>query len=173
MDMYMLQQLYEKYGREVQLYIYSLCRDWNLSEDLLQETFVKALLSLSEQHTNMRAWLYRVARNLCLNAVRKEKRSMPQEEDRMQQRREMLSDVEDSMLENLIRQEEYRILYHAIAKLAAVKREVLQMQYFGGMPLKEIAGILQVTPDYVRVISHRAKRELRKYLEEEGMTDHK
>ena len=47
------------------------------SEDLLQETFLKALLSLPDDHTNMRAWLYLVARNLFFNYYRREKEKVP------------------------------------------------------------------------------------------------
>ena len=46
MDSQMIQQLYEAYGKELFLYLYSLCRNRELSQDLLQETYVKAILSL-------------------------------------------------------------------------------------------------------------------------------
>lgn len=39
------------------------------------------------------------------------------------------------------------------------------MQYFGGMSQKEIAVILHITPENVRVLAYRAKKELKKYLE--------
>ena len=39
------------------------------------------------------------------------------------------------------------------------------MQYFGGMSQKEIAAILYITPENVRVLAYRAKKELKKYLE--------
>ena len=50
-----------------------------LVEDLLQETFLKALLSLPDDHTNMRAWLYLVARNLLFNYYHREKEKVPLE----------------------------------------------------------------------------------------------
>lgn len=40
------------------------------------------------------------------------------------------------------------------------------MQYFGELSQKEIAAILKMTPENVRVLSYRAKRELRVYMEE-------
>ena len=39
------------------------------------------------------------------------------------------------------------------------------MQYFGRMSQKEIAVILHITPENVRVLAYRAKKELKKYLE--------
>ena len=100
MEKDILKQLYQKYRKEIYLYLYSLCKNSSLAEDLLQETFLKALLSLPDDHTNMRAWLY------------------------------------------------------------------LVMQYFGGLSQKEIAAILKMTPENVRVLSYRAKRELRTYMED-------
>ena len=46
------------------------------------------------------------------------------------------------------------------------KREVIQMQYCGGMSQKEIAAVLHITPENVRVLAYRAKKELKKDLEE-------
>lgn len=58
-----LQECYRRYQRELYLYLRALCASAPLAEDLLQETFLRALLALPEAHTNIRAWLYRVARN--------------------------------------------------------------------------------------------------------------
>ncbi|MEA4892494.1 MAG: RNA polymerase sigma factor [Peptococcaceae bacterium] len=71
MERDLLKNLYCRYARELYLYLYSLCRSHAMAEDLLQEVFLKALLSLSESHGNMRAWLYLVARNLCLNQMKR------------------------------------------------------------------------------------------------------
>ena len=53
MEKDILKQLYQKYRKEIYLYLYSLCKNSSLAEDLLQETFLKALLSLPDDHTNM------------------------------------------------------------------------------------------------------------------------
>ena len=45
MEKDILKQLYQKYRKEIYLYLYSLCKNSSLAEDLLQETFLKALLS--------------------------------------------------------------------------------------------------------------------------------
>ena len=80
MEKDILKQLYQKYRKEIYLYIYSLCKNKSLAEDLLQETFLKALLSLKDDHTNMRAWLYLVARNFFFNYYHKKKEKVPLEE---------------------------------------------------------------------------------------------
>ena len=70
-DNELFMKLYGAYQKELYLYLYSLCRNRHQAEDLLHETFLKALLALPDGHTNMRAWLYMVARNLFYNQQKK------------------------------------------------------------------------------------------------------
>lgn len=73
---------------------------------------------------------------------------------------------DEDLLEKILEEENRRILYQAIRRLEVKKREVIQMQYFGGMSQKEIAAVLHITPENVRVLAYRAKKELKKDLEE-------
>ena len=160
----MIKQLYHQYGKELFLYLYFMCQQKELAEDLLQETFLKAILALPESHTNMRAWLYKVARNLFYNLYKRNRREICDEEYLKK-----ISKLEvDEFLEEYISKQETRILYTAMQKLSPVKREVLELQYFGQMPLKEIANVLQLSQENVRVLSHRAKKDLKKLMEVEG-----
>lgn len=164
MDNEILLKLYSLYQKELYLYLYSLCGDRHLAEDLLHETFLKALLALPEGHTNMRAWLYMVARNLFYNQQKKKSREI------LMDKHEYLSaeKTEDDLLGKILEEENRRILYRAIRRLEIKKREIIQLQYFGGMSQKEIAAVLHITLENVRVLAYRAKKELKKYLEEEG-----
>ena len=145
MDNERFMKLYGAYQKELYLYLYSLCRNRHQAEDLLHETFLKALLALPDGHTNMRAWLYMVATE--------EQNVVPEES------------TNGELLENILAEESRRLLYQSIQKLEVRKREIIQMQYFGGMSQKEIAAILHITPENVRVLAYRAKKELKKYLE--------
>ena len=71
----LLENLYLRHYRELYVYVYAMCGQKALTEDILQETFLKAFTALKDSHTNMRAWLYLVARNLCFNAMKKESRT--------------------------------------------------------------------------------------------------
>lgn len=76
--------------------------------------------------------------------------------------------TDEDLLEKILEEENRRVLYRAIRRLEIKKREIIQMQYFGGMSQKEIAAVLHITPENVRVLAYRAKKDLKKYLEEEG-----
>lgn len=158
MDHHLLEQLYDAYYHELYIYVYSLCKSHSAAEDILQETFLKAILSLPETHGNMRAWLYRVARNLTFNLMKRDKY-------RAESKLEPLITQEDEPLEKLLRNETYQVLYEGITNLSKVKKEVLVMQYFSQLSLKEIAVIMHISPENVRVIASRARKELRTYME--------
>lgn len=159
MDPELIQRLYRQYGRQLYLYLYAMAGD--RAQDLLQETFLKAILSLPQGHPNVRAWLYMVARNLCFSEMRREKplRSLEDCEELT---------AGDKVVEEVLLDERYRLLYRALGTLEPRKREVLEMMYFGGLTQKEIGAVLHVSPENVRTLALRAKRELRKYMEENG-----
>lgn len=165
MDNEFFMKLYGAYQKELYLYLYSLCRNRHQAEDLLHETFLKALLALPDGHTNMRAWLYMVARNLFYNQQKKKSREiLMEEQDYFPEKK-----TDEDLFEKILEEENRRMLYQAIRRLEIKKREIIQMQYFGGMSQKEIAAVLHITPENVRVLAYRAKKELKKYLEKEGV----
>ena len=161
MNTQLLNQLYQRYYREIYLYLLSLSKSRTTAEDLLQETFLKAILSLPDSHGNTRAWLYMVARNLYFNQRKREQRLTLTDES------EALS-AEDDLLDRVLADEKRKLLYRGLSRLEERKREILQMQYFGGLSQKEIAAVLHLTPEHVRVLAYRARKELRNWMEENG-----
>lgn len=161
MDSKVLEQLYRKYHRELYLYIYAICKNKSLAEDLLQETFLKAILALPDGHTNMRAWLYLVARNLTYNALKKA------EHTACKLSKVITAKTDEGPLDTLLQKEQYRSLYDNLQKLSKRAREILIMQYFGKLSHKEIAAVLAMSPQAVRMAAVRARKELKTYMEEE------
>ena len=165
LDKHLLEALYHRYYKELYIFVYSLCGSETVTDDILQDTFLKALLALKDSHTNMRAWLYMVARNLFYNQQKKKSREiLMEEQDYFPEKK-----TDEDLFEKILEEENRRMLYQAIRRLEIKKREIIQMQYFGGMSQKEIAAVLHITPENVRVLAYRAKKELKKYLEKEGV----
>jgi DNA-directed RNA polymerase specialized sigma24 family protein len=63
-----LEQIYHRYAGQVYLYLFSLCHSHALAEDLMQETFLKALCSMELSQDAVLPWLLRVAKNLYIEA---------------------------------------------------------------------------------------------------------
>lgn len=158
MEANILEEVYQRYSRELFLYLYTLLRDTSTAEDILQETFLKAFLSLDKTHPNFRAWLYKVGKNECLNYLKRQKKIVPEAD---------LEPFYESScpLDDILKKEQNRMLLEALIKLPILSREVLVMQYFFEMPQREIAEILDLSPGNVRIIVHRAKKELKKEVE--------
>ncbi len=112
MDNELFMKLYGAYQKELYLYLYSLCRNRHQAEDLLHETFLKALLALPDGHTNMRAWLYMVARNLFYNQQKKRSKEI------LQRNKTLFRKIatKGELLENILAEESRRILYRATSE---------------------------------------------------------
>ncbi|MBQ2677433.1 MAG: RNA polymerase sigma factor [Firmicutes bacterium] len=161
MDGRLVAELYDKYREEILLYVYSLCHSIEAAEDITQEVFVKAILSLPEHHENFRAWLYTVARNLTYNHNRKTKN-----QKKAVEKMKSAPAFEADISEKVVLKERYRELYRAINKLNENYREILILQFFSNMQLREIAGVLGITYGNARVLAHRARSKLKEILEE-------
>jgi RNA polymerase sigma-70 factor (TIGR02960 family) len=72
-------ELTDPYRRELQLHCYRILGSLQDAEDLLQETLLAAWRGLDqfEGRSSLRAWLYRIATNRCLNALRDSSRRSP------------------------------------------------------------------------------------------------
>ena len=160
----LIDRVYRMYGREIYLYLYSLSKDHSLAEELRQETFLKAILSLPDSHTNVRAWLYTVARNLFYNTAKREGRKVGILKEECGKESDNSRNPENTVLDDL----QNRTLYEALLTLDSVKREIISLQFFSGMSGREIAALLGLREENVRVLSYRAKKELKKFMEEQG-----
>jgi len=78
-DAHAFRELTDPYRRELQLHCYRILGSLTDAEDLLQETLLAAWRGLDrfESRASVRAWLYRIATNRCLNALRDAGRRIP------------------------------------------------------------------------------------------------
>lgn len=158
MEKDILEQLYHTYHRRLTLYALSLCRDPYLAEDLVQEAFLRAYLSLPEETPSFFWWMMRVLRNLLIDQKRRE-RFVSWEEAEMP-----TEGAEDAVL----RQESVRSLYRGITALGEDDREILALYYFAQVSLRQIAQLLGLTEGAAKVRLYRARRRLKKRMEEDG-----
>ncbi len=162
MEKEVLESIYSLYYQDLYLYAFSLCRNHSLTEDIVSDTFFKALVSLPDKHTNIKYWLMTVCRNLIYDYYNKQKRinDIPVEE--------MNISIEDETLAKLIKEEQSARIYYAILQLPDVYREVIYMYYFMEMSGEVIANTLNISHGNVRNILYRARIKLKKKLEEES-----
>lgn len=164
MEKELLEELYHRYGQEIYRYLYGICRDRLIAEDILQDVFCKALISLPSSHINARAWLYMVGRNLLFNEMKKQRRNI-YSEDLEKRAADFDGAAGESPEEQTIKKEESEILRRALLTLDIRRREILILSYFEHFTLKETAAIMGISYENARILSMRAKQELRRIME--------
>ena len=152
-----IEELFSKYYNDALLYTLSLTKNHLSAEAIVSDAFYTALKTADEVH-NFKAWLLKVCRNLYLNSLRKTKR--------LSELDESVSDENESVLEAIIRKEEYRALYHAISVLNPSYKEVITLFYFENLSIKDIALVLGKKETVVKVALFRGREALKKILSE-------
>lgn len=120
-----------------------IVRDEAVAEDLLQDTFIKAIHTMKSGRYNeegkFSSWIGRIAHNLAIDFFRREKRSPLLNLDTSSHAFNSLSHAEEGVEASLTREETYSRLRELIQDLPAAQKEVLVMRHYGDMSFQEIA----------------------------------
>lgn len=157
MEQKLLEQLYRQHYHQALLYALSLCGSQAMAEDLVADAFVKAFVTLDREHPAFQFWLYRVLKNLWIDQIRREK-----------QKPDFHLPDSDTPEQQLLRSERHRQLWQAISRLPSADREVLILHYFSGLPIPQIASILNRTPGSIKTKLCRLRQNLKHDMEEQG-----
>ncbi len=152
-----LEQLYMQYYNDVLLYSLSLSKDRATAEDIAAEAFYKALETADDNIKSFKPWALAVCRNTYLTHIKRQSRHT--------ELHEYLEDDGEATIDKLIRNEEYKALYHAISVLPMEQNEVILLFYFEALPITSIAMITGKSTSYIKVLLYRARENLRKILE--------
>jgi RNA polymerase sigma factor (sigma-70 family) len=126
------------------------------AEDVLQEVFVNAYRAMlrDEREINLRPWLYRIARNRCLNQLRKPTADAQESMD-------MVPAVEaSSTAERVHNREEFRQLLVDVKKLPETQRSALLLREMDALSYEEIAAAMDTTVPSVKSLLVRARISL-------------
>ncbi len=126
-------------------------------EDAVQEICCKVLTAPSFPE-RFRPWIYRIARNHCLNLLRQHKRRkdlapLPAESQ--------IHEVLTGQLTRLVRTEQKSQLSDLVRRLPDAQREVLRLRYVEGLPRSDIAEVLSVPESLVKSRLFEGLRQLR------------
>ena len=131
-------------------YIFHIVKNRDLAEDVFQETFVKAIMTIKQgrysENGKFVAWITRIAHNLIIDHYRQEKSentvSTDEDDTNLLNRKDLCEDnIEDAMVVEQIHKDVKRI----IEALPESQREVLVMRYYRNMSFKEIADTTNVS----------------------------
>ena len=150
-----IEKIYEEYFETVNKYLFCLTHNNDISEELTQETFYRAVKKINtyKGECKMSVWLCQIAKNLWYDECRKNKKITNIEENNIQ-------DIE-TLEESVIANDEKMLLYKKMQLLDEKTREVMYLRITGELSFREIGIILNKTENWARVIFYRGKNQLK------------
>lgn len=127
----------------------------------MQEAFLKGILSLDDNHENVKAWLFMVCRNLWIDYVMKNNKLSNIDINEIE-----IEDCSSNTLKKLIISEESLNLYNKIIILPQSMKEVLILYYYLEVSQEKIAQIMNISNGAARTLIYRARKNLKMKMEE-------
>ena len=149
-------KIYEEYFETVNKYLFCLTRNYDIAEELTQETFYRAVKKIGTYRGDCKisVWLCQIAKNLWYDQCRKNKRIVNKDFDLLEIETQ---NIEDEVISN----QEKIILYKRMQKLDEKTREVIYLRITGELSFKEIGDILNKSENWARVTFYRGKQKLK------------
>jgi RNA polymerase sigma-70 factor, ECF subfamily len=151
-------ELVRRHYTEVVRVVYRLCGDTALSEDATQEAFLRAWVKLPtfQAGSPLRNWLFRIAVNAALDALRKRPEERLEEEQGLQ-----VPDQAPSPESVLLGKEQAAVVQGAIESLPEAARSVLVLREYGDLSYQEISSVLDIPVGTVMSRLNYARGRLR------------
>ena len=152
-----LAELFERHNRQVYGFFYRMTGSREISEDLVQEVFLRILRyrETYQPKTSFSAWMYGIARNALIDMMRKRRPEATFDDSGPE-----IPAREPSVDDRLRSQQEVEMVRRALASLPADKREVLILARYQDLKYDEIGRILGCEANAVKQRVFRAVKAL-------------
>lgn len=160
----LLAEIFEAYYTDVYTYLYSLCHDASLAEDLASEVFLSVVKSISSfrGESDIKTWLFTIARRKWFDHLRKREHQIPTQS---------IHELLDSAIPGTSDPQEdlHRLLEEILGSESKLTRAIVKMR-LEGYSYYEISQAHHISENSARVVFFRAKAKIKKILEREGFT---
>lgn len=159
-------EIMQRYENRLLRYVVYLIHDEDAAADVVQETFIKAYKNLQsfKKKYKFSSWIYRIAHNEAMNAVKKDVHIVHSVDiDESQEASYEPTTIQD--IDRAILQEDVK---SCLDELQLRYREVLMLQYYENMKYNEIADVLHVPSSTVGVWASRGKAMLKQVCIKKG-----
>jgi RNA polymerase sigma-70 factor (ECF subfamily) len=158
-------KIYDEYFQNVYKYVYSLCHNESIAEEITQEVFFKVLKNIDKFNgdCHLFTWICQIAKNTYFSFYKKQKKIHLET---------TIPDVvfQEDSLENLVLdKDQARRLHILLHDLPEPYKEVFTLRVFGELPFSQIGELFNKKDSWARLIFYRAKTELRRRLDEDNM----
>ncbi|QGY43733.1 sigma-70 family RNA polymerase sigma factor [Maribellus comscasis] len=153
--------LYEKYSNLLFGYFFKLTRNRELSEDLVNDVFLKILYSKDSYRGDgiFTVWMFRIAHSIFVDNYNKSKRLNT---------KEIFSNTTGTIVDPEIsheKEENRKLIHRALLKLKKKEREVIVLSKLNELKYKEVAEILHCTEEAAKTRTFRALKNLKIVLQ--------
>lgn len=159
-DVEAFEEFIHKYQDKLFSYCFRLVGNFHIAEELAQETFLKfyrSIASYDYMKAGLATWLFRIARNTCLNYLRSDIHDWTCEAGKLPGAAESPEDL-------YLAAEEHRELFMALQKLSLEGREMILMKDYLGFSCRELASIFQIPTGTVKSRLHKLRGQLRELM---------
>lgn len=156
-----IEELYNKYSKQIFNYFFYMTGDADRSNDLTQETFYQVILSIPrfKEKCKVSTWIYSIARNVFLKSLRKSRiKQVEFNEAISNEPNQMNCYSVDELVE---KKETLKSIAMAINRLPEKYATVLVLRDREGLSYSEIAGITRMSESSVKVSLFRARQKFR------------
>lgn len=158
------EEIYKAYFKDVYLYMIRLSGNEDIAEEITADTFFKALKAIDSFRgdCDVRVWLCQIAKNSYYSYLKKNKKAVSTQES--------LPEPADksSIVDEITKRDEARLIGKILHTIDEPYKEVFMWRVYADMSFKEIGQIFSKSENWACVTYHRAKKIIRKRLEEYG-----
>ncbi|MEN6438897.1 MAG: RNA polymerase sigma factor [Syntrophobacter sp.] len=158
-------EIYDQHYDRVRRYILGSVRDEWAADDLTQDTFIRVQQNLKtlQDTSKLTSWIFRIAHNLCLDHFRNQKKTVPIE-GALTEAKDLFK---EAMVQKRLEQSEMSACIQDVVRhLPESFRSVIMLFDMAELSHREVAETLGITVENVKVRLHRARKELRRILEQ-------
>lgn len=153
------EQVFHTYAKDLKRFIFFKTKDPDLTEDILQDCFVKLWDNCSKvDYDTVKPYLYKMAHNLFLNIVKHQAVQQKHKPNLIKER------TDESPEYLMIEQEFYEKLQQTIAALPEKQREVFLLNRIEKKTYKDIAASLDISVKAVEKRMHSALKTMREHI---------
>lgn len=151
--------IYKKYSEIVYKYVFCLTGDENITEDIVQETFLVAVKDIDKfrGECKISTWLCQISKYIWYKRLKKEKSKKEISLDTLQN----TLFIEELIEENFCNKEKKLQLFKKLQSFDEDTRNVMYLRIFGDFEYREIAEIMNKTSNWARVVFFRGKQKLK------------
>lgn len=160
-----IEKIYKKYGEIVYKYVFCLTGNEDITEEIVQETFLVAVKDINKfrGECKISTWLCQISKYIWYKRLKKEKTKKEIPLDILQN----TLCIEQTMEEIFCNKEIKIKLFKKLQHLDEDTRNVMYLRIFGNFEYSEIAEIMNKTSNWARVIFFRGKQKLKEELKDE------